>query len=96
MIILKVDYIRPMADVERYLAEHRAYLDELNQRGTLIASGPQNPRTGGVIILNAPGSKEAREIVEGDPFHRHGIANYTIIEFKATKHNAANFAAACE
>ena len=58
---------------------HRDYLDEAYQAGKLLISGPRIPRTGGVIIACVKTRGE-------DPFHKQGIADYEVIEFKAIKY----------
>ena len=67
--------------VELVTESHRAYLRELNGAGTLLASGPFSPRTGGAPLLrvsddNAGAALDA--VRNGDPFWRDGIANYEL------------------
>ncbi len=51
--------------------------------GVFVASGRTVPRTGGVIL--ARGSRaEVLELVRQDPFHVHGVAEYTVTEFVPT------------
>ena len=85
MFIIIVRYKRDLAEVDRYLSEHRAYLDGKLNEGVLITSGPQTPRIGGVIMINADSRAEAEAFVNGDPFHIHEIADYELVEFTATK-----------
>ena len=73
-------------EVERYLAEHRAFLDRYFAQGKLLCTGPQNPRTGGVIVSKAANRAEAEAFTREDPFFRHEIADYTIVEFEPTKY----------
>ena len=72
--------------MERYLAEHRAFLDRYFAQGKLLCTGPQNPRTGGVIVSKAANRAEAEAFTREDPFFRHEIADYTIVEFEPTKY----------
>ena len=83
---LIVDYKKPLEEVERYLAEHRAFLDRYFAQGKLLCTGPQNPRTGGVIVSKAANRAEAEAFTREDPFFRHEIADYTIVEFEPTKY----------
>ena len=53
MFIVLLTYKLPLAEVERHLAAHREYLDRQYAAGTFLCSGPQNPRTGGVILCRA-------------------------------------------
>ncbi len=75
-------YLKPLEEVDRHLAAHRAFLKNLYEQGITICSGPQVPRTGGFILLNAPGKPEALEIMKNDPYVIHGVAEYSIIEFE--------------
>ena len=79
MFIVLLTYKLPLAEVERHLAAHREYLDRQYAAGTFLCSGPQNPRTGGVILCRA--ADRAAE----DPFRIHGVADYEIIEFSPVK-----------
>ena len=98
MFLIIVDYKKPLEEVERYLAEHWAFLDRYFAQGKLLCTGPQNPRTGGVIVSKAANRAEAEGIralcagaeaeafTREDPFFRHEIADYTIVEFEPTKY----------
>lgn len=86
MFVILVSYKKPLAEVEIYLADHRAFLDRHYAEGELLCSGPQKPRTGGVIISRAATRAEAEAFTREDPFCQHDIADYTIVEFEATKY----------
>ena len=86
MFLIIVDYKKPLEEVERYLAEHWAFLDRYFAQGKLLCTGPQNPRTGGVIVSKAANRAEAEAFTREDPFFRHEIADYTIVEFEPTKY----------
>lgn len=85
MFIVIVTYKKPLEEVERYLAAHRAHLDRHFATGDLLMTGPQTPRCGGVIIVEGHSRKKAEAIIAADPFNIHGIADYRIIEFTPTK-----------
>lgn len=85
MFVILVNYVKPIEEVDRHLAAHRAFLDQHYAAGSLICSGPQNPRTGGVIVSRAATRAEAERVVAQDPFRIHGIAEYTLIEFSPVK-----------
>lgn len=44
-------------------------------------SGRKQPRTGGVILMKASGREQVEKLITEDPFHREGVAKYTITEF---------------
>ena len=90
MIALHSVYLKPIEEVDKYLPAHRAFLKTLYEQGITICSGPQIPRTGGFILMNAAGKTEALEIIKNDPYVIHGLAEYTMIEFEL-KSFAAGF-----
>ena len=84
MFIAILTYKKPLSEVDRFLAAHRKYLAKHYAAGNFIASGPQNPRVGGVIMMKAYSRKEVDAIIAEDPFYINGIADYQIVEFTPT------------
>jgi len=75
-------YLKPLEIVDQFIDAHRAYLRSLMERKILVCSGPQVPRTGGFILLNAGSKDEAADIMAKDPYVLNGIAKYELIEFE--------------
>jgi uncharacterized protein YciI len=84
MFIVLLSYIKPILEVERFVSEHRAYLESHYASGDFILSGRKEPRTGGVILARVMTRQAIETIIMQDPFHREQIANYEIIEFLPT------------
>ena len=84
MFIAILTYKKPLSEVDRFLAAHRKYLANHYADGDIIASGPQNPRVGGVIMMKAESREAVDAIIAEDPFHINGIADYQIVEFTPT------------
>lgn len=84
MFIAILTYKKPLEEVDRYLQAHREYLAEHYNAGDFIASGPQTPRIGGVIMLKAVDRAAVDYIISQDPFKINGIAEYQIVEFTPT------------
>ncbi|HCT29935.1 MAG TPA: GTP cyclohydrolase, partial [Bacteroidales bacterium] len=74
MYIIKVTYIKPIEEIDKHLAVHRAFLDKFYASGNLICSGPQNPRTGGMIVCSFPNVDEVWDFIHQDPFYINSIA----------------------
>jgi uncharacterized protein YciI len=80
--IALIRYRRPLEDVVAVQEQHRAYLRSLKDAGTLIASGPLEPRTGGALLLRVPddGVDAALDAIrDGDPYVTFGVAQYELI-----------------
>ncbi len=92
--IIELHYTAPIAELDVWLIAHRAYLDNSYKAGIFIASGPQHPRTGGVILargVDNDGDVVTRErlanIMDADPFMVNKVATYKIIEFNPVKYS---------
>jgi len=81
MFVILLNYLKPLSEVDRFVAEHRAFLERHYASGHFLLSGRQEPRTGGVILARAPTRAEIETIVLSDPFNREKIARYEIVEF---------------
>lgn len=86
MFVVVLTYVKPLADVDRHMREHVAFLNQHYADGTFIASGRQVPRTGGVILARAASKDALTAIMERDPFCQRGVATFTIIEFRTSQH----------
>ena len=84
MFIAILTYKKPLSEVDKFLAAHREYLTKHYAAGDFIASGPQTPRVGGVIMMKAENRAIVDSIIAQDPFNINGIADYQIVEFKPT------------
>jgi uncharacterized protein YciI len=81
MFVILLHYLKPLSEVDRFVDEHRAFLERHYAAGHFLLSGRQEPRTGGVILADAPTREQIEAIVGEDPFHREQIARYEIVEF---------------
>lgn len=86
MFIILLTYKVPLPEVDKYLQNHRDFLDSYYQKGLFIASGPQKPRTGGVLIAATTDKAALEEILQQDPYYLADIADYELIEFTPVKH----------
>ncbi len=83
IIILK--YVVEVEKITDLRKAHLKYLDKYYATGVFLASGRQNPRSGGVIIAKSTSREKLYEILSEDPFHQHLCAEYQTIEFEPNK-----------
>jgi len=76
-----IRYRRPLEEVLVHQDAHRAYLRGLKEKGVLLASGPMNPRFGGLVLLRMPDEdpKALDSLRDGDPFFQAGVAQYELL-----------------
>ena len=87
MFVLLSKYLKPLEEVDRLLPAHREFLDRFYREGKFVASGPREPRVGGVILANVASELEAMKIIVEDPFFIEKVAEYEVIRFTPTKHD---------
>lgn len=86
LFVIDLTYTADLAEVDRHLDAHRAFLKSQYEAGLFLASGPKTPRTGGVILAKGSSRAEIENLVELDPFKGAGVATYSITEFSAAMH----------
>lgn len=85
MFVILLKYLKPIEVVDQHLAAHREHLKRHYDSGDLVCSGPQNPRTGGVIVSNHPTKEAVVQMMQADPFTIQSVASYEVIEFNQTR-----------
>jgi uncharacterized protein YciI len=81
-VIVIIRYRRPVDEVVKVTDEHRAYLRGLKEKGTLVASGPLDPRFGGAALFRLPDGTPDAEVLrlrDQDPFVRAGVAQWELL-----------------
>ena len=82
MAIFAVEYtyIDDAELIQKHRPEHRAFLAEQREAGTVLLSGPKVTEPGSaLIIVRAETADEAGRILDADPFNHHGIITHCTI-----------------
>jgi len=87
LYVVIVTYQKSIEEVDNHLAAHRDFLERYYSSGQFIASGPQTPRTGGILLSKGHSKQEILDILKDDPFNILGIASYEVIEFNPVKYH---------
>ena len=84
MFLIELTYKVPLARIDAHMKAHVVFLDKHYAAGTFLVSGRKIPRDGGIIL--ATGTRQHIEsIVQEDPFHRERLADFRIVEFRASQ-----------
>ncbi len=89
MFIVSLTYAVPLAEIDAHIEAHRAFLDRHFATGAFLASGPKDPRTGGIILATVADRPTLDSFLEEDPFHALGLARYDVTAFRITRHDPA-------
>lgn len=87
LFVILVSYTQDIGVIDEILPAHREYLKKGYESGKLLASGPQNPRVGGIIIGCFVDKGEAKAFIKDDPFFLNNSANYEVLEFNPILHH---------
>lgn len=85
MFVIILRYLVDISIIDQHRPAHLKFLDEYYEKGCFIASGPQNPRYGGVIIAKASNRDELEAILAQDPYKQNKCAEYQITSFAPNK-----------
>jgi uncharacterized protein YciI len=85
MFVIELTYKAPLAAIDARMASHVKFLKKYYAAGNFLVSGRQVPRTGGIILAVADSRETIERIVQEDPFYRDGLADFRIIEFRASQ-----------
>jgi uncharacterized protein YciI len=85
MFVVELIYKAPLADIDAHMKPHVAFLKKYYAAGNFLVSGRKIPRDGGIIIAVGDSREEIDAIIRQDPFCARGLADFRIIEFRASQ-----------
>src|SRR5687767_5343260 len=85
MFVIELTYKADLADIDAQMAAHVVFLKKYYASGHFLVSGRKIPRDGGIILAVGKSRGEIEAIVKEDPFYERGLADFRIIEFRASQ-----------
>ena len=85
MFIIELTYKADLAEIDAHMGAHVVFLKKYYASGNFLVSGRKIPRDGGIILAVGTSRRQIEAIVEEDPFYQHGLADFRIIEFRASQ-----------
>lgn len=85
VFIIELIYKADLAEIDKQMSAHMAYLRKYYAAGNFLVSGRKLPRDGGIILAVGKDKQEIEEIVKQDPFCKQGLADWRVIEFRASQ-----------
>jgi uncharacterized protein YciI len=84
MFVIELTYKVDLAEIDAHMAAHVKFLKKYYASGNFLVSGRKIPRDGGIILAVGTSRKHVETIIQEDPFHARGLADFRIIEFRAS------------
>ena len=85
MFVIELIYKVPLAKIDASMAAHVAFLNKYYAAGNFLVSGRKIPRDGGIIIAVGASRAAIETIVREDPFVKRGLADFRVVEFRASQ-----------
>src|SRR5881628_267374 len=85
MFIIELTYTADLAEIDAHMAAHVGFLKKYYAAGNFLVSGRKIPRDGGIIVAVGKSRRHIEAIVEEDPFYTCGLADFRIVEFRASQ-----------
>jgi uncharacterized protein YciI len=85
MFVIELTYKVPLAEIDARMAAHVAFLKKYYASGNFLVSGRKIPRDGGIILAVGKSRRQIEAIAEEDPFVEHRLADFRVIEFRASQ-----------
>jgi uncharacterized protein YciI len=85
MFVIELVYQVDLRQIDAHMAAHVRFLKKYYASGNFLVSGRKIPRDGGIILAVGKSREEIETIIKEDPFHKHGLAEFRVIEFRASQ-----------
>src|SRR5262245_26903539 len=85
MFVIELIYKADLAELDKHMKAHVTFLKKYYAAGHFLVSGRKIPRDGGIIIAVGESRQQIQAIIEEDPFYTRGLADFRIIEFRASQ-----------
>ena len=85
MFVIELSYKVDLSEIDAHKAAHVRFLKKYYASGNFLVSGRKIPRDGGIILAVGSSRQDIEAIVREDPFYQHGLADFRVIEFRASQ-----------
>jgi uncharacterized protein YciI len=85
VFVIELIYKADLAEIDANMRAHMAFLKKHYAAGNFLVSGRKIPRDGGIILAVGKSKSEIESIVKQDPFCRLGLADFRVVEFRASQ-----------
>jgi uncharacterized protein YciI len=88
MFVIELSYKASLAEIDASMSAHVVFLKKYYAAGNFLVSGRKIPRDGGIILAVGKSRQQIEAIMGEDPFCQRGLADFRIIEFRASQRAA--------
>jgi uncharacterized protein YciI len=85
MFVIELLYNVDLAQIDAHMKAHVAFLKKYYAAGNFLVSGRKIPRDGGIILAVGESRERIEALMKEDPFVSRGLAQFRVIEFRASQ-----------
>jgi len=85
MFVIELTYKATLTEIDANMTAHVKFLEKHYAAGHFLVSGRKIPRDGGIILAMAESPAEVDAIIRDDPFYSRGLADFRVIQFRASQ-----------
>ena len=85
MFVIELTYKATLAEIDANMKAHVLFLKKYYAAGNFLISGRKIPRDGGIIVAVGTDRQQIEAIMREDPFYSRGLADFRIIQFRASQ-----------
>ena len=85
MFVIELIYKADLARIDAHMAAHVRFLKKYYAAGNFLVSGRKIPRDGGIILAVGKSREQIETLMKEDPFVARGLADFRVIEFRASQ-----------
>lgn len=85
MFVIELIYRASLDRIDAHMTAHVKFLKHYYAAGNFLVSGRKIPRDGGIILAVGDNRTQIETIVKEDPFIKLKLADFRIIEFRASQ-----------
>ena len=85
MFVIELIYKTDLDEIDAHMTAHVRFLKKYYAAGNFLVSGRKIPRDGGIIVAVGESRDEIERIAKEDPFYARKLADFRIVEFRASQ-----------
>jgi uncharacterized protein YciI len=85
MFVIELTYKTDLREIDAHMPAHVIFLKKYYASGNFLVSGRKIPRDGGIILAVGKSRQQIEAIIQEDPFYTRGLADFRIVEFRASQ-----------
>ena len=85
MFVIELTYKVPLSEIDAHMTAHVMFLKKYYASGNFLVSGRKIPRDGGIILAVGKSRADVEAIMREAPFCKHGLADFRVVEFRASQ-----------